>query len=301
MRNVKYWVRSRFQKAVSAGKSFTLSCWGWSETTVEEAAAKAEERLSMVLARVSSGGDIADYPYGANPLREIVIREGEDDGNGELNFIVTQNSYGCYIINTSRMMFVDIDISCEEAAPSGGSLISTVLGFLFGPPIVKKEASGSADPREVSEQAHIELLRKMAESDSRFSARVYRTCGGLRYIITHREYDPAGEESVNILKSLKCDPMYVRLCRLQKTYRARLTPKAWRCGVPKIHISYPFENSGCEKALDEWMKEYNAAGSSHATCRYLCTVGNEEINKAFEEMIKLHDEITRSDSGLKLA
>jgi len=300
LRTIKYWAKSRVQKALAGGKSLALFCWGWSENAREDAEAKAEERLVKALSRVSSGGDASAY-YDANPMREAVIREGKDDGSGNLDFIITQNVYGCYVINTEKMMFVDIDISPEEAAPASGSLVSTVLGFLFGSPVVKKEEVRSLDPKEAAEEKYIELLKKTAAADPDFSARVYRTCAGLRYIVTNRGYDPAADETVNFLNSLKCDPMYVRLCRVQKTFRARLTPKPWRCGVSNIHISYPYENAVYEKIISDWMRHYNAAGSTHATCRYLFTVGNGNSDRSFEEMIKLHDEMTRTDSGLKLA
>ncbi len=300
MRNIKYWAKSRLQKAVMAGKPLALFCWGWSETGREDAEAKAEERLVKAISRVSSGDEL-DWYYDVNPMREAVIREGNDDGSGNLDFIITQNIYGCYVINTEKMMFVDIDISPEEAAPASDSIVSKVFGFLFGSPVVKKEEAVTPDPRAASEEKHIELLKKMAASDPDLSARVYRTFAGLRYIVTNREYDPAADETVNILNSLKCDPMYVRLCGVQKTFRARLTPKSWRCGVSNIHISYPYENAVYEKIIGDWMKQYNAAGRTHATCRYLFTVGSGSVDRSFEEMINIHDEITRADSGLKLA
>ncbi len=55
--------------------------------------------------------------YLDRPMREPVLREVKKD-NGELAAVVTRNSYGCLVLNTARVMFVDVDL--PELKPEGG-------------------------------------------------------------------------------------------------------------------------------------------------------------------------------------
>src|ERR1051326_229399 len=76
---------------------------------------RVAERLNS---GVTQGGA---YLYGERPLPEPVLRELP-------RAIVTRNSYGALVLNTDRMMFVDVD---RKSAPkSAGGF----FGSLFGKP-----------------------------------------------------------------------------------------------------------------------------------------------------------------------
>ena len=67
---------------------------------------------SNVRARITSG----DIPcstrggyYPNRPFREQIIRELKDAA-GQTSAVITRNAYGCLVLNTARMMFVDIDL-----------------------------------------------------------------------------------------------------------------------------------------------------------------------------------------------
>ena len=61
--------------------------------------------------------------------------------------------------------------------------------------------------------------------------RIYRTRAGLRLLATHALFDPEAAASDGVFDALGADPLYRQLCKTQKCYRARLTPKPWRCGI----------------------------------------------------------------------
>ena len=97
------------------------------------------------------------------------------------------------------------------------------------------------------------------------------------------------------------DMLYRQLCASQKCFRARLTPKPWRCGVSKHYARWPWGNEKWEAKFRKWDTKYMAAANDHATCRLIGSVGNPEISAAHQELVAFHDEITRVKSQLPLA
>ncbi len=59
--------------------------------------------------------------------------------------------------------------------------------------------------------------------------RIYRTRAGLRLLATHALFDPETAAADGVFDALGADPLYRQLCKTQKCFRARLTPKYWRC------------------------------------------------------------------------
>src|SRR5438270_7877739 len=115
-----FWARGQ------AGDFFS---WRWSFQSAEEAQRLANEAARQLAERFQSG----KFPphqhgyYPGRPFREQVLREIKNAG-GELVGVVTRNSYGCLVLNTSRVMFVDVDLP-EPKAPSVG-----LFKKLFGKP-----------------------------------------------------------------------------------------------------------------------------------------------------------------------
>ena len=77
---------------------------------------------------------------------------------------------------------------------------------------------------------------------------IYETAGGLRVILAHRKIDPCSDEAARTLDFVGSDPLYLRLCRSQKSFRARLTPKPWRCGHHAPSERWPFLDTKTEKS-----------------------------------------------------
>jgi hypothetical protein len=295
----RFWERARREVAGRGGRSFDLVCWRWSNTSLDDAREKAQEALDTACARVASGEELrGDYWYGLDrPLREEIISAvmGNDR---EPAAVITRNLYGALVLNSANVMFVDVDFdehSRTGQAESGGGLAGLLAG-LFG----KKPTPAPSGASSVEDQA-LGRLDNWVRANRGSGMRVYRTAAGLRLIATHDVFDPASASTISAMEALGCDPLYVRLCRAQKSFRARLTPKPWRCGLYSPHIKYPFTDASQERALRSWAGKYEQVCQSWATCELVRTVGSEGIHPEVRPIVDLHDDQCRVGSGLKLA
>jgi CRISPR/Cas system-associated exonuclease Cas4 (RecB family) len=123
----------------------------------------------------------------------------------------------------------------------------------------------------------------------------------MRCIITNSLQNPEGAETQQAMELLGSDPMYLLLCKRQKSFRARLTPKPWRCGMGNPNITFPFGNDKAEKRFTDLQKKYNKKIESYATCRFMAQLGNSQIDPAVGQAVKLHDQLTRATAQLPLA
>ena len=55
-----------------------------------------------------------------------------------------------------------------------------------------------------------------------FGFRIYRTRAGFRLLVTSGTFDPSAAETLALLKEFGSDPLYIRLCKAQECFRARL-------------------------------------------------------------------------------
>ena len=241
----------------------------------------AAEKLAECFAKGQLPRD--KYGYPDRPLREPVLRE-YPGANGELAAAITRNSYGCHVLNAASLMFVDVDI--PEQRPPG------FIARLFG---AKAPASSAA------EDLAIGAAKSWVQGNAGWGWRVYRTRAGLRLVATHAPIDPESETTNRVFGALGADPLYRRLCGTQKCFRARLTPKPWRCGAEKPPVRWPWANAGEESRFMEWEKRYLATCTAWATCEFLTALGNSRHHPEIEPLIKAHDEATRAESKLQLA
>lgn len=102
------------------------------------------------------------------------------------------------------------------------------------------------------------------------------------------------------MESVGADPAFVRLCRLQESFRARLTPKPWRCGHHPPFDRHPREGKAQER-FAKWLGRYETACHSVATCRFVEAIGPGRIEAEVEAVLRVHDETTKAASGLPLA
>src|SRR6266852_5839712 len=95
--------------------------WGWSVISISEAEAAAKQAAQRLADRFESKEFLPGHQgyYPNRPLREQILQEIKPDG-GEVIALITRNSYGCQVLNTDRVMFVDIDL--PEGKRSGGLL-----------------------------------------------------------------------------------------------------------------------------------------------------------------------------------
>src|SRR5436305_10953114 len=121
----RYWVRAKGQVPTGFGKVYDLVAWGWSSEGRDGAERKAQERLAAFAQRVQQGLDLPrGYAYGDRPLREEILREIQGS-DGEIEALVTRNSYGSMVLNTAHTLFADVDLPAASSGPS-------FLGRLFG-------------------------------------------------------------------------------------------------------------------------------------------------------------------------
>lgn len=257
-----------------------LAAWGWSAEDPAEAERRAAERLARMAERVAQGLELPSrYDYGERPLREEIL---DEVGAGDGAAVITRNAYGARILNTARVMFVDVDLA--QATPAATSW----LGRWFG-----KNEPSPGDP--------LGDLRTKLAAASGSSFRLYGTAAGFRLLATERLFEPGGGDSEAIMRAVGADPAFVALCRAQRSFRARLTPKPWRCGVPRPPAAYPRESAAAEARQAAWLAEYEAAARGYATCRLVEEVGPGRVHEAVRPILALHDDATRAGSSLPLA
>ncbi len=282
MRVARYWAYGSVSAKGPDGRLHHRSLWRGSDESEAAARAAVDRALAEAAARVSAGreqGENGWYEYAESTRPEPMADEFIGD-DGERIAAVTLNRYGATIINTARVPFIDVDL--PEQGGTGG------LSRLFGR---KKAAS---DPRA---EAVARLDAWVRERSGR-SARVYRTAAGLRYLLPATEMDPSGEEARALMERLGADERYANLCRVQGCYRARLSPKPWRIGVPSpTNMKYGCDATG----LDEWNERYQRACAGHAVCELSAELGGAPPTPAGERVTDLHDSATGVGTGLPLA
>ena len=177
--------------------------------------------------------------------------------------MVTRNAYGSLVLNTRDLMFVDIDRQDQPAAA-------------------------------------VPFIQRVTESNG-LAARVYQTAAGYRALITSERIEAGSPRGDTLLQQFAADPLYVRLCRMQESFRARLTAKPWRCGTPVPPVSFPFVTSDEESRFRQWEAQYTEAAARYATCKYLTWIGPGRMDPSLEELIYYHDIETKASSTLPLA
>ncbi|HET7238223.1 MAG TPA: hypothetical protein VFI76_04310 [Terrimicrobiaceae bacterium] len=279
----RFWEREEYQGFVG---------WGFSDKDREEARARAQERARVIAERFLSGEPLGRYGYPDRPVREPVL-QSIANASGTAAGVITRNSYGCVVLNAAEMFIADIDLPAkEQKKPTRG-----ILQRLFG----SEEDPGEADAKE---DERITLARRRVQEivESAGLALVYQTAGGLRVILSDRKIDPSSEEASQLLEHLGSDPLYVRLCRNQNSFRARLTPKPWRCGYHAPPARWPFLDAKSQESFKVWEDEYHRRIRDCSVSRLLERWGDGRTHPEIEPLLALHDQFSRADrTDLRLA
>ena len=274
----RYWAKATLP-CEKDGRTISITCWRGSAHDTADARARAEAAVRKAADAVRTGGRSQAYDYGQRELREEVLEEHHGP-EGQPLAILTRNRYGAVILNAADLFFADLDL----APPT---LWARCL-HLFGRPL--------PDAVAVATQA----VAGFCAANPLWSFRIYRTFNGLRLMATHAPQDPGSAGTRAVQARLGSDPLFIRLCQAQQSFRARLTPKPWRVGLPRP-AAYPREGPAAESGFRTWLAGYRRASESHATCHFLQTAGSGAIDPGFAPLVQLHDERTRAFSGLPLA
>lgn len=286
MKFARYWKKASAVAQWPDDEPVKVSSFGWSDRSEGEAGRMAEERLRRVVQRIETEEEWPEHGYGYSerPPREEIVEEFAGEG-GAAAAVVTRNSYGSLILNTSDLVFIDVDIPYEYV---GGGLLGAIRSLFGG----QTEDAASRTYRRIEAAA-----RRHPE----YTFRLYRTFAGFRCAVTNRRLAAGSHESRRLLEDFGADPLYVRLCQSQKSYRARLTPKYWRCGARRPPARFPWETEAEEQTYRAWEREYGALSARFATCRLVAQFGTQPPGAETQKFINLHDRHTRADSKLELA
>jgi hypothetical protein len=129
----------------------TLTVWGWSSESEEDAARVAGERLAQALERVArEGGLPAGHGYYPRvPLREPVLEE-VDAASGALLGVVTRNRMGCEVLCTDLLFIADVDVpeledaTTRRTAAGDGSGIAASIGSAIESTLSPRVGKGAA-------------------------------------------------------------------------------------------------------------------------------------------------------------
>lgn len=172
---------------------------------------------------------------------------------------ITVNGYGALVMNAPDALFVDVD--SETAA----------------------------------DDLAAEALARLLDHERDLAFRVYRTHSGWRYLCTSRAFAPDDPATDALLETLHCDPKYRLLCRIQKCFRARLTPKPWRAG--QWSLTFNKSKGLSRKSLEHHLDRTKG----FATARFVSAAGSGRLLPELQPVIDYHDHWTRADSAHPLA
>jgi hypothetical protein len=273
----RFWTRAEGTATGRDGQRLALRLWGWSQESVADALALAKRRVAELSARLASAAPGDPYLYGSRqPLREEIIRYLGADGRGEA--VVTRNRYGALVLNTAQVPFIDVD----AAAPAGWQGLKQLFG-----------GAAAVDPT-------LERIREACARHPRQAFRVYRTHSGYRILATNTFLDPMSDETTAFLNGFGADPAFVALCRLQGSFRARLTPKPWRVDVPAPPGQHP-RDPNAKSEFGVWLLKYDTASRGYATCALVEAIGSAPPDTDVRAIVDEHDRVTRATEQLPLA
>jgi len=287
MRIPRYWAKETYSSTDREGKKHAFRGLGWSFESLAAAKKSASESARRIFARLTSGKRPDSYEYLERPLREELIDSVTHDGD-EIA-VITRNRYGALVLNAAFVCFADVDF---PAVQSHGLMDAILLAFSTKRRSQRLQAGRAATWRQVKD---------WATRHPEHSFRIYRTFAGLRLLFTDRLYQPTSPDVADLLRGLGSDELYRKLTEKQECFRARLTPKPWRCGCRRPPNRYPWIEDKEEEAYREWEREYEQKASRHVACRLIETVGEDASEPRVKMIVEVHDRNASGASDAELA
>lgn len=287
MRIPRYWAKEDYSGVNRQGKDRAFSAWGWSFNSLGEARDAARARARRVFDALSSSRDRSAYDYLEYPLREEIV--DTIGSEGQESTIITRNRYGALVLNCRDVCFVDVDFP-KVKSPG----MFEALRLLFSARRRQAQAQAVA-------QTGIDKVKAWSQRHPERSFRLYRTAAGLRLLFVDRTYDPVSGEVSDLLTALGSDTLYQKLTLKQECFRARLTPKPWRCGCRRPPNRYPWDTADAERRYRAWQQDYEAKSEGFSICRFLEALGPVPTEAPFADIVSLHDRFTCQDGNAKLA
>ena len=320
----EYWAEATERIRVG-GRRRTLKRFGWSDLSEHDARENARERVREAAARAQAGESVrnVDHKVAYNGAEGLPIREQIVERHGDS--IITRNSYGARCLNTPNVLFADVDV---PESGHGGAAVTVFVAVMAAGLWMKFEleawwpvvlafflAANVAGPvaaaftklvgrsRDEPFDTALARIRSYADANRDWLLRVYRTPMGYRVMAMHDTFDPEHEGGFDFMKAVGSDPLYMRMCRNQKCFRARLSPKPWRIGVERLRPRpgvWPIKREHMDRRR-QWVEEYERKSSAYASCRFVDTLGSGRASRDCERVRVLHDRYCKAESGLPLA
>ncbi len=268
MRIFRLWVAQEF-RFQQDGVTYAGRCFGGSNLSEADAARDAKARWDGVVARITQGNSRRAEAYVAD-IREEILREINPSN------LVTRNRYGAEVLNSADHLFLDID----------------------APPWTWRDFFGAPKDPASRRARIVDHVRKVGATGALAGAglRMYQTPRGIRLLITGIEHSPQSDQTRSLMKTLHVDRLYMRLCRRQDCYRARLTPKPSGIGVRTPKCVFPRDET-TDKGIREWVAAYDLKRQGFAACNVLETLGSFVGSPVSE----FHDQRCRVNDNLPLA
>ena len=246
-----------------------LVFWGISDSSEQDAADNAQNQLQRWAQQLRDGISISrNYQLDMQEIREeliedILLTDGTRIG------AITRNAYGALVLNTEYLLIADID----TPAPSLWRRILAWFGISYP-----------------SKARVTETLEQLQRQQPDITLRIYETFAGLRVFVIHQSFKHDSEQARQWLNRLGADQRYKKLCELQQCYRARLSPKPWRCGMPRPpSSSYPRENALTQQRFANWIKRYDASSRQFSAVHFIKQLGRPAQDMIIRQLIEVHD------------
>jgi len=319
----QYWAEGRIQYR-SRERQVTVRRYGWSLISQAEAQAMADARAKAAHERVMAGETLPRFEpkvayNGADgvPIREEVIaRHGET--------VITRNAYGARCLNTPNVLFVDLDYAkpfirvkpvvhfviaitiwiaigwfFQWSFPTMAIILGIVTAFTGLTYILRSRVGLAANEDDARR-----LIERFLARHPDWHFRIYRTPAGLRLLAMHRTFDPREPAVAKCFRELGTDPIYARMCFNQNCFRARVSPKPWRIGIPAHMRPRPGVWPVSPERLpmrSEWVKDYEAKAEEFSACRFVESVGSGSEDSTARVVQRLHDDLCRATSDRPIA
>ncbi|WP_035561169.1 hypothetical protein [Hymenobacter sp. IS2118] len=289
MQIYSYWTRSAVDCTAPDGQPYHLIAYGGSDLSPADARLQAEQLLEKRWQRLQRDEELGHYPTGARPLREH-LEQRLQNAQGNTTGAITRNGYGALVLNTSNVLFADVDQTDLVLPPRSNSKTTNIfvallrrLGLLTTPPPVP-----APPPLEGLPLLEARIKAWLA-THPEWNFRLYRTRLGYRVLATHAEILPSDPTSQAVFSALDADAIYVRMCQRQQCYRARLSPKPWRIGLARPAHTFPYENEQQATAQAAWETQYAAQSTAFSVCELIGSYGSGRVCPAAEEIVAIHD------------
>ena len=142
------------------------------------------------------------------------------------------------------------------------------------------------------EQQFLLNIEEFSQCYPELHLRIYRTPMGYRVLCMNELFDPTSERTLQLLQELESDSLYVQMCRNQRCFRARISPKPWRINIDRLRPRpgvWPVKPEHVEQR-QAWVSEYDDKAPAYASCHFVCQLGVSEIDPKADKVRRLHDD-----------